>query len=139
MDMHIMLTNQIKEIEKVNSTLNEYFLKLSIGDYDRKKLLIVVDEILSNVIYYGYEDEEEHIISLQLVPSEKGIALEFTDDGKYFDPLDFLQHHPIVTQDEKAGGLGLNLISKLMNHMDYQRKDNKNVFMIQLNYNSNLN
>ena len=94
MDMHIMLTNQIKEIEKVHSTLNEYFWKMSIGDYDRKKLFIVVDEILSNIIYYGFEDEQEHIISLHVAPTAEGIELEFTDDGKYFDPLDFI-HFPI--------------------------------------------
>ena len=70
---------------------------------------------------------------------EKGIELEFTDDGKYFDPLDFLKHHPMTPQDEKAGGLGLNLILKLMNHMEYQRKENKNVFTLHLNYNTNLN
>ena len=136
MDKHIVLTNQIKEIEKVQSTLNEYFWELSIGEYDRKKLFIAVDEILSNIIYYGFDDVQEHFITLQVMSGQDSIELIFTDDGKYFDPLDYLAHGKPLTPDEKTGGLGLNLISKLMNQLQYHRLDNKNIFRINLKFNS---
>lgn len=80
--MLITIINNIQEISLVHETLLTYMAKLPLDSEDQK-ISIAVDEILSNIIFYGFEDHLEHHITLQLKHSEGNIDLEFVDDGVY--------------------------------------------------------
>jgi anti-sigma regulatory factor (Ser/Thr protein kinase) len=61
------------------------------------------------------------------------------DDGIYFDPIHFVHHQlpKVRLDDEKNGGLGLHLVYRLMNHMQYDRIDNTNKLIVGLKYSNN--
>ncbi len=132
--MQITLTNQIRDIERIHRALNEYLWTIRIEDYERKKISITVDEVLSNIIKYGYDDDLEHTITFHIIPLHGSIELEFIDDGKHFDPLDYLRHQSNVLSEDKTGGFGLKLISKLMHDIHYNRNGHQNILRIKLNY-----
>ncbi|MDZ4709105.1 MAG: ATP-binding protein [Saprospiraceae bacterium] len=137
--MTLEIANQLREIEKVQIQLVDYLKELPLDDYDRKKIFIAVDEILSNIINYGYDDNERHTIQIRFDATETGMNMEFIDDGKYFDPIHFVRHHlpKVQLDDEKSGGLGLHLVHRLMNQMQYNRVDDKNRLILGLNYTNN--
>ena len=132
--MLINLANKIEEIEIVHQKLQAYLSGKSIDEDDSKKISITADEILSNIIYYGFEDQLEHRISLQLTVTDQTIILEFIDDGKYFNPLEYIQQNNYILQEDKAGGLGLGLVYKLAKSMYYNRIENKNKLTLSIPY-----
>ena len=99
---------------------------------------LALDEIITNIISYGYEDNAEHIIELELVLDDEMLTVKVTDDAKEFNPLD--QPEPDVTkplEEKQIGGLGIHLIRNLLDKLDYKRIDGKNVFIMKKKLNSN--
>ena len=50
-------------------------------------LRLVAEEVLTNVAHHAYDDAEQHWIRLRLTLLADEVTLEFTDDGRPFDPL----------------------------------------------------
>ena len=137
--MTIEIANHIKEIRKVHQTMARYLREQSLGEYDRKKVSIAVDEILSNIISYAYDDKGRHIIRVNLDCAEDQLTLEFMDDGKQFDPTEFIrtQGERSAEDMDRVGGLGLKLVGRLMNRLAYQREGDLNKLTLVLNYSKN--
>ena len=137
--MTIEIANHIKEIKRVHQTMDRYLRGQSLGEYDRKKVSIAVDEILSNIISYAYDDKGRHIIRVNLDCAEDQLTLEFMDDGKQFDPIEFIrtQGERSAEDMDRVGGLGLKLVGRLMNRLAYQREGDQNKLTLVLNYSKN--
>lgn len=137
--MTIEIANHIKEIQKVHQAVDRYLREQALGEYDRKKVSIAVDEILSNIISYAYDDRSRHIIRVKLDCAEDRLTLEFMDDGKQFDPIEFIrtQGERSAEDMDRVGGLGLKLVGRLMNRLAYLREGGQNKLTLVLNYSKN--
>ena len=94
-------------------------------------LNLVLEEAVSNVILYAYPKEEHQTISL--IAKKKGNQLIFvlTDSGKEFDPTQAPDADITLSAEERPiGGLGIFLIRQIMNTVEYQRIDGKNVLTL---------
>ena len=92
------------------------------------KVNLALDELVTNVINYGYDDEDEHAI--RLLVSWDGETLRFVleDDGKPFNPLDIPPPDldtPI--EDRQVGGLGIHFVRQVMDSVTYRRDGARNV------------
>lgn len=95
-------------------------------------LNLVMEEAVSNIIFYAYKEGEtgENIrISMEL---EDGVlTIVLTDTGLPFDPT--AREDPDVSlsaEERPIGGLGIFLIKKMMDEVVYRRKDDANVFIM---------
>jgi anti-sigma regulatory factor (Ser/Thr protein kinase) len=95
---------------------------------------IVFEEVVTNVMRYGYEDGRPHWIDVSLSCGANGIVLTFDDDGRAFDPLG--RSAPAVPHnldEARIGGLGIVLIKKLSNDVRYERTpDDRNRLTVTL-------
>jgi len=48
---------------------------------------VVLDEVLTNILKYGYTDDHGHEISVQLGIEGGALVGRIEDDGRPFDPL----------------------------------------------------
>ena len=90
-------------------------------------LNLVLEEAVSNVIFYAFNDSQKHLIQISLALENKILTLEIVDDGIPFDPLS--QKQPDITlpvEERPIGGLGILLISKIMDQVSYSRQNNQN-------------
>ena len=56
------------------------------------------------------------------------IRVNVEDDGKPFNPLDAPEADTAKPLEERTvGGLGVHLVRKLMDGLEYQRRDGKNL------------
>lgn len=88
---------------------------------------LVLDEILTNVIQYGYSDNEVHFISVDLANDGKNLTICIEDDAARFNLLEVPApdvHAPL--ENRPIGGLGIHLVQKLMSSIRYERIGNKN-------------
>jgi serine/threonine-protein kinase RsbW len=92
------------------------------------KIILAVDEACTNIIKHAYKYSPEGNIFLAVKFEERKFFISITDEGKHFDPTcvpepDLVQYY----KQKRAGGLGMFLIKKLMDEVNYSTlSGNKN-------------
>ena len=88
---------------------------------------LAIEELATNCIKYGYDDSSEHIIEIELEISAAELVLTVTDDGHPFNPLDIPEPDTNLPAEElPIGGLGIHLLRKMSDRMEYARTDGRN-------------
>jgi len=117
----------LKDIERVNSEFAEVATNRGISQGAIQKVSIVFDELLTNVISYGFDDDKKHEITIDVSYYSDHLLIVMSDDGIPFNPFDHVGTDTSLSLDErKAGGLGVLLVSEIMDECHYQRHMNKN-------------
>ena len=93
---------------------------------------VAVEEIYVNIANYAYAPETgKAYISVRPDPDNASVTIEFRDNGIPFDPL--AKADPDVTlsaEERNIGGLGIYMVKKSMDAMEYSRKDGQNILTI---------
>lgn len=93
---------------------------------------VAVEEIYVNIANYAYAPGNgKAYISVCPNPETASVTIEFRDNGVPFDPL--AKADPDVTlsaEERKIGGLGIYMVKKSMDAMEYSRKDGQNILTI---------
>lgn len=88
---------------------------------------LAIEEMATNILKYGYDDSALHEILLRLEIHPGLLRMVLEDDGHEFDPVkapDPDLHLP--AEDRVPGGLGIHLIRKMAEKMDYERCGGRN-------------
>ena len=96
-------------------------LQAGISEADIGKIELAVDEACANVIEhaYGHDASKEVVISANI--DDDAITFNIRDTGKGFDPTKIAQEDlQKLIQARKDGGLGMRLIKKLMDEVQYE-------------------
>ena len=93
------------------------------------KLMVAVDEIYSNIIRYSGATEA----TVRILKDADTVRLTFCDNGKPYNPLDAKE--PDITssaEDRAIGGLGIFMVRKMMDNVEYMYKDGQNVLTLSM-------
>ncbi|MFH1213307.1 MAG: ATP-binding protein [Candidatus Neomarinimicrobiota bacterium] len=132
--LELRLSNSIEELQSLNTELEQFGEIWNLSPELIFNLNLVLEEILSNIIFYGYDDTTDHTINLNIALEGDIIEIEIIDDAKPFNPLN--RPDPDVNQSldaRKIGGLGIYLVKKIMDKTEYVNKDGKNILILQKN------
>lgn len=121
------------------------FIKNIIGEEVYKKISrdieLCVEELVVNIIDFAYTDEDiknnknNIILDIMIDKNKNEIKITTTDNGIKFNPL--LIKEPDINanlEDRKVGGLGIFLIKKYMNELNYKYINNQNIFIMIKKY-----
>jgi len=94
-------------------------------------LTLALEEAVSNVIRHGYGDRPDGLISVTFRATGESIVVTVEDAAVGFDPL----KHPepdlsVPVEARPAGGMGVYLIKRLMDEVDYRVYDGRNVLTL---------
>jgi serine/threonine-protein kinase RsbW len=123
----ITIINQVAQLEVLANTLERISYEWNIPMDIILSLNLVIEELVTNIIFYGYDDKNEHEINIHLSYKNKLLQMQIEDDGKEFNPLLVLEPEMDKTiENSKIGGLGIHFVRKIMDDISYQRSNNKN-------------
>ena len=106
--------------------------KLAVVPKVANKVSIAVDEIYSNIV--NYSGAELATISYEI--KDGRLYMTFTDDGIPYNPLE--AEEPDVTlsaEERKIGGLGIFMVKKMTESMEYTYEDGKNILSLVISLN----
>ena len=130
-EISVQVKNQLAEIHRLSALVEEFGRAYQWPDDVIFQINLVLDELVTNVISYGYHDSAEHLIDLRLKLSGDELTLVMEDDGKAFNPLEKASPQFDVPLEERGiGGLGIFLVRKLMDRVDYRREAGKNILVM---------
>ncbi len=92
---------------------------------------LALEEMVSNVIKYGYKDRDSDQICIRLRVGRDEITLVVEDSGPPFNPLELPEPDLDKPVDQRPiGGLGVFLVRKTVDRMEYERLGNRNILRI---------
>ena len=132
MEKILVIENDLSEISKLAVFVDELGKELSLTPELIFNLNLVLEEAVSNVILYAYGEEKHKEISLMAKISDGNLVFALTDSGKEFDPTKVPDADITLSAEEREiGGLGIYLIRQIMNKVEYQRIDKRNVLTMR--------
>ena len=95
---------------------------------------LVLEEMGSNIIRYGYDDDICHEIMLSVEFQDNSAILELRDNGHAFNPL---TDAPVPGLDlplaeRKIGGMGIYLTRKMCRNLTYRRDGCWNILTMEI-------
>lgn len=132
MERTLILRNDISEVERLSTFIEELGKDLTLGPDVIFNLNLVLEEAVVNIINYAYPKEKNESIYLSASLYGGSIVFTLTDTGKEFDPTTVPDADITLSADDREiGGLGIFLIRHIMNEVKYERIEGKNVLTLQ--------
>jgi anti-sigma regulatory factor (Ser/Thr protein kinase) len=126
------LKSSLTELDRLCENLEIFGNKFGLSKKLIFEINLALDELFTNIISYGFKDDEEHIIKVTLTPQNGVLCLCIEDDGTPFNPIDFETPDVSCSVEEcKVGGLGIHIMKKLMDEVCYERCGDKNVLNLK--------
>ena len=126
--LEISLANDLREIAGAAEKIDAYCESHALSPDIAYAVNLSIDEILTNTINYGYDDDEPHRIELVLRLQTDALVIVIVDDSRRFDPTATPDPDIEASLDERdVGGLGLFLVHQMMDGVEYERADDRNV------------
>jgi sigma-B regulation protein RsbU (phosphoserine phosphatase) len=127
----IKIINDLKQITTAIEWFEAFALENEMSFAIIQKINIALDEILNNIISYGYNDNDEHGIEIEIEIRSERLIIIISDDGIPFNPFKKDPPDTMLTVEERMiGGLGIHLVKKLMDEYEYKRQTNKNIITL---------
>jgi sigma-B regulation protein RsbU (phosphoserine phosphatase) len=132
--LHMVAAVDLSEIDRINTTFSEFADEHGLAPGVSQKVSIVFDELLNNIISYAFKDDEDHKIDIEVSYVTGRLVIAVTDDGMPFNPFDRVGPDTSLSIEERdIGGLGVLLVTELMDECHYQRHRNSNVVTLTMN------
>ena len=132
MNKKLIIKNQVGELERVNQFIEEIGVELGLDMELQMNLNLVMEEMVSNVIFYAYPEGKTADIELVAESNGKELTFMLSDQGKEFDPTAKEDADPDVNpMDREIGGMGIFIVKNIMNQVTYQRLDGKNLLTMK--------
>ena len=130
----LCIKNDIHELSSLTQFLEEVGDELGLSPGLVMNLNLVLEEAVSNVIFYAYPKDAivEEALTLTLTCEDDELTICLKDDGIAFDPTQ--KEDPDLTlsaEERPIGGLGIFLIRQLMDEVSYQREGDCNLFIMK--------
>ena len=128
MRKELRIKNEVSELEKVALFVEEIGEELGLNMELQMNLNLVMEEMVSNVIFYAYPEGEDAEIELLAKSDGKELTFVLSDQGKEFDPTAKEDADLDVNPaDRELGGMGIFIVKNIMNKVTYQRLEGKNL------------
>lgn len=128
------LANDLREIARVAARIDEFCSVRGVASEIAYAVNLAIDELLTNTISYGYDDEDPHRIEVIVRREGETLVVVIVDDGAAFDPTQMPDPDVEAPLEEREdGGLGLLLVNQMMDSVDYQRRAGCNVVTLTKN------
>jgi len=156
----LTISNKIEELPKITQFTEQIGKQINIPSVLIMNINLALEEAVANVIHYGYKEKGEerrekiplHIFEgvdaeggqgslkskdnnnlIEVIASlgDNELVLTLIDDGIAFDPT--LIEAPNITlsaEERPIGGLGVFLVKKIMDKLEYKRESGKNILIM---------
>ncbi len=123
----ISLVPDANSVTKATEFAEKYFNETGVPYKTVLKLDIAIDEIVTNI--YQYSGADKMVFSC--LTYENKCMLQFRDNGTPYNPLDRADPDTTLSAEERnIGGLGIYMVKKSMDKMEYSRKNEENVLTL---------
>jgi len=128
----VNLVAESKNLIKVRAFVVKYGRKMGLLPKQVSELKLAVDEAVSNIIRHAYGGAKGNF-QVEMTKLVSAVELKIIDQGVEFDWYSVLEPDLYkYVETRRKGGLGIWLIKKLIDEVEYQRIENNNVLTMKM-------
>ena len=131
--MELKLDAVIENVPKIVDWVEEQLEEYDCSPKVQMQINVSIDEVFTNIASYAYANGVgQATVRLDVLQEPVCVQLTFTDNGVPFDPL--AKKDPDVTlsiEERQIGGLGIFMVKKLMDDVQYEYRDGENVLTLR--------
>jgi anti-sigma regulatory factor (Ser/Thr protein kinase) len=132
MSSHLTVQAEPAAMQQVEAFVADFAEHHGIGTGDRNRVTILLEELVTNLCEYGLlEGSGGCTAEIALSLEQDRLSIEFSDNGKPFDPLTQpLPDLDVPAESRLLGKLGLRLLRAFVDEASYRRSGNRNVLQM---------
>ena len=123
----------IENLDRVLAFVDERLEAVDCPPRAQMQIDVAVEELFVNIAHYAYTPGTgSAIIRVETESDPSAVVITLIDSGVPYDPV--AREDPDVTlsaEERQIGGLGIYMVKKSMDSMDYERRDGQNVLRIR--------
>jgi serine/threonine-protein kinase RsbW len=125
--VNLQVRNSVDAISSASEAAESWLEQQQVSPDATFLVTLAIEELVTNCIKYGYDDDGEHTIHIQLSVEGNKLTMLVVDDGHAFDPLAAPPPDlSLAIEDRPIGGLGIHMLRELTDEMTYERRDGAN-------------
>ena len=129
--VELLLLNRQSEVQQLHDKLEALARETGIAPEHLHKVQLSAEEYVTNVFKYAFDQQGEHQVKVRLQLENGELSLEFEDEGRPFNLLEYPTPDLTVPLDQRPiGGLGIHMIRQSMDQVAYCRKAGKNIVVM---------
>ncbi len=132
----LTLTASLENLERVQAFVAEQMEEAGCPAKARMQIEIAVEEIYVNIAHYAYRPGVgEATVRCEAGGNPPHVVLQFLDEGVPFNPLEKEDADITLSAEEREiGGLGILMVKKSMDLVEYQYEGGKNILTVKKGY-----
>ena len=123
----LTIPSSTRYLEDVRRFVEQHATEANFATKDVGELKIAVDEACTNVIEHAYCGDAQHDIDVDVIIKPDRLTVRIRDKGQTFDQTTY--EEPDIfnfAHNRKAGGFGVKIMRRLMDHVEYRKRGNTN-------------
>lgn len=130
--LSLVLRDDLGELERMAGAVSAWCKGNGVSATVEFHLNLALDEIVSNVMRHGWKDHGQHQLQVRMSLVADEVQVEVEDDAMAFNPLEVPAPDLNRSLDERPiGGLGIYLVRKVMDGIEYRRLDGRNLLVMK--------
>ncbi len=131
----LVMKNEVAELNRLVKFVDKISEENDFSPTLAMNLNLVLEEAVSNVIFYAYpKGESHHTLQLDFDRDGDEISFVLLDHGSPFDPTKASEADISLSAEERGiGGLGIFLVKKIMDSVIYRREGDTNILTMKKN------
>ena len=137
----LTLPNDVNTIPQLNEFLDTFCEEAGVDMETTMSLNLAMEEAVVNVMDYAYPKGTEGSVNIEARLDDGDITFVIIDNGIPFDPTAKEDADTTLPLDERnIGGLGIFLTRQIMDEIEYERDNDRNILTLRkyINNKSNL-
>ena len=132
MQRSLTITNDMDNIDKLTAFVEETCENVNFDMETTMQLNLAIEEAVVNIINYAYPKNIKGLINIMAQANDNRIKFVISDKGRPFDPTARQEINTnIPLEDRQIGGLGIHLIRKIMDSINYERIKDENILTLR--------
>ena len=123
----IVIDSSTENLLLVRDFIEYHGRELELGHKEISHISLAVDEACTNIIKHAYKNSKNGKIKIKINKKKNRFSIVITDNGLIFDPKRVPPPNIEMSQKmKKGGGLGMFLMKKIMDEVEYDKRKNEN-------------
>ena len=119
----------IENLKGVRDFIRNTLKAHNVRDLQISEMVLALDEMCSNLMIHAHQCNPHDLFELTIVLQKgKPVIFEIIDDGSVFDINQFSEPElGNLVHEKRKGGLGIRLVKSIMDKVEYQKRNGKNI------------
>ena len=129
---NLVLQNDVQQVGRLNEWVDEVCEAVGFDATTTMQMNLALEEAVVNVMNYAYPHGIVGNIHIEAQANDMRLKFTIVDSGSPFDPTAQEEADTSLSvEDRPIGGLGIHLVRQLMDSINYERTEGKNILTLR--------